>query len=322
MAGQGIVTAAPSCLVCGGSTRYRFSAVEPGFDVFACDQCGSGRTWPALDGSAIGAWYPQAYYGTRNVRFNRVFERLTRWFRHRRAEAIRRLIPRGRVLDVGCGRGMTLSFLREYGFDAVGLELSEVAAAHARDVLGLDVRTGDFLSASFEPASFAAIVFWHSLEHMADPMRALDRARDLLEPGGILIVAVPNFDSIQAQATGRSWFHLDVPRHYVHMTARALKTAVKLRGFKIVDVAHFSLEQNPYGWIQSLLNRVFEHDLLYSILKEPAARRHQLRAYPLQTVASLIGGVLLLPVAAALIVFETLLRRGGTVEIYAQKERA
>jgi SAM-dependent methyltransferase len=310
----------PACLVCSGAMRHRFAAVERGFDVFACEVCGSGRTWPALDAGAIGAWYPQAYYGTRNVRFNRLFERLTRWFRHRRAAAIRRLIPAGKVLDVGCGRGVTLSFLRAHGFETVGLELSDAAAAHARDVLGLDVRTGDFLDADFEPESFAAIIFWHSLEHLAEPMRALDRARELLAPGGILIVAVPNFASIQARVSGPSWFHLDVPRHYVHFTARALKKSMKSRGFAIIDVAHFSLEQNPYGWIQSLLNRVFEHDLLYSILKEPAARRHQLRSFPLQTIATSIAGALLLPVAMALMMVETMLRRGGTVEVYGRKE--
>lgn len=321
MAVESVVSATPACLACGAATRFAFTSVEKGFDLFACDACGSARTWPALDAASIGAWYPQVYYGTRNVRFNRLFERMTRWFRQRRARVVRKLIPGGKVLDVGCGRGLTLSFLRDAGFDAVGLELSDVAAAHARDTLGLDVRTGDFLTTTFERESFAAIIFWHSLEHIAEPLRALDRAYELLAPGGVLIVAVPNFGSIQARVAGREWFHLDVPRHYVHFTAPALKHALRWRGFKLIDVAHFSLEQNPYGWIQSLLNRVFEHDLLYSILKEPAARRHQLRAYPLQTIATSIAGALLLPVAMMLMLGETMLRRGGTVEIYARKER-
>lgn len=320
MAGDGGVITPPACLACGAATHHAFASVEKGFDVFICDACGSGRTWPAIDAQSIGAWYPQAYYGTRNVRFNPVFERLTRWFRQRRARVIRRLVGGGKVLDVGCGRGLTLKFVRDLGFDAIGLELSDIAAAHARDTLGLDVRTEDFLSANVERESFAAIIFWHSLEHVADPLRALDRAYDLLAPGGVLIVAVPNFGSIQAHVSGREWFHLDVPRHYVHFTARAVQRAVQSRGFRIIEVAHFSLEQNPYGWIQSLLNRVFEHDLLYSILKEPAARKHQLRTYPLQTIATSIAGVLLLPVAMVLMLFETVVRRGGTVEIYARKD--
>ena len=217
MAVESVVSATPACLACGAATRFAFTSVEKGFDLFACDACGSARTWPALDAASIGAWYPQVYYGTRNVRFNRLFERMTRWFRQRRARVVRKLIPGGKVLDVGCGRGLTLSFLRDAGFDAVGLEVSDVAAAHARDTLGLDVRTGDFLTTTFERESFAAIIFWHSLEHIAEPLRALDRAYELLAPGGVLIVAVPNFGSIQARVAGREWFHLDVPRRLLKL---------------------------------------------------------------------------------------------------------
>jgi len=307
------------CLACGSPTRHRFDSVVDGFAILGCDRCGSARTWPALDETAIGSWYPKAYYGERNVRFNPLFERMTRWFRRRRVDVIRRLTRPGAVLDVGCGRGFTLHFLRKAGYRPVGVELSPTAASHARDVLGLDVRTGDFLSQTFESDEFKAVVFWHSLEHMIDPLKALDRAWEILEPGGLLVIAVPNFVSIQAAWTGRQWFHLDVPRHYVHFSTRGLTDALRRRGFRMSSVAHFSLEQNPYGWIQSLLNRVFEHDLLYSILKEPAARAHRIREFPLQTIATTIAAIFLLPVAFVLMMLETLLRRGGTIEVYARK---
>jgi SAM-dependent methyltransferase len=308
------------CLVCGAPTRRMFDAVAEGFAVAACGACGSARTTPPLDADAMSAWYPQTYYGNRNVRFNPLFERMTRWFRRRRVGVIRKLTAPGAVLDVGCGRGFTLSFLRAAGYRGVGVELSPAAAHHARQSLGLDVRAGDFLTLPFALEEFDVIIFWHSLEHVADPMRALDRARELLRPGGLLVIAVPNFSSIQARLSGRQWFHLDVPRHYVHFSARGLLGALRRRGFRIVDVAHFSLEQNPYGWIQSLLNRVFRHNLLYTVLKEKSARIDNLRHYPLQTIATAVAGVLLLPLAMLLIAIETLLRRGGTVEVYARKE--
>jgi SAM-dependent methyltransferase len=199
------------------------------------------------------------------------------------------------------------------------VELSPLAASHARDVLSLDVRTGDFLAQSFPSEHFEAVIFWHSLEHMEEPMRALERAWEILKPGGLLVVTVPNIASIQAASAGREWFHLDVPRHYVHFSARGLYDALRQRGFRVLSVAHFSLEQNPYGWIQSLLNRVFERDLLYSILKDPGARSHRIREFPLQTIATAIAALLLLPAALVLVVVETLLRRGGTIELYARK---
>jgi SAM-dependent methyltransferase len=308
------------CLVCGAPVRHAFDAVEDGFSVAACDACGSARTWPSLDDEAIGAWYPQMYYGERNVRFNPLFERMTRWFRRRRVGVIRSLTKPGTVLDVGCGRGFTLSFLRDAGYRTIGVELSPHAAQHARQSLGLDVRTGDFLRLPFAAGELDVIIFWHSLEHVAEPLRALDRARELLRPGGLLVVAVPNFESLQSRATGRQWFHLDVPRHYVHFSARGLRGALRARGFRVINQAHFSLEQNPYGWIQSLLNRVFPYNLLYAVLKDSSARVYNLRQFPLQTIATTIAGALLLPVALLLTLVEMLLRRGGTIEIYARKE--
>jgi SAM-dependent methyltransferase len=313
------MTEAP-CLVCGAATRHRFDAVAEGFTIVACDACGSARTWPSFDENAVAAWYPQTYYGDRNVRFNPIFERMTRWFRRRRVHVIRRLTKPGAVLDVGCGRGFTLSFLRDIGYRTVGVELSPHAALHARETLGLDVRAGDFLRLPFTAEEFEVIIFWHSLEHLAEPGRALDRARELLRPGGLLVIAVPNFESMQSLASGRRWFHLDVPRHYVHFSARGLRDALRRRGFRVVDIAHFSMEQNPYGWIQSLLNRVFRHDLLYTVLKDSSARVHNLRQFPFQTIATTIAGALLLPVAMLLTVLETVLRRGGTIEFYARKE--
>jgi SAM-dependent methyltransferase len=308
------------CLVCGAPARRGFDSVVDGFAVLVCEVCGSGRTWPPLDEQSVAAWYPQSYYGTRNVRFNPLFERMTRWFRRRRVGVIRGLTKPGAVLDVGCGRGFTLSFLRDAGYRAVGVELLPQASLHARETLGLDVRDGDFLRLPFAAGEFDVIVFWHSLEHVNDPMRALDRARELLRPGGLLVIAVPNFESMQARLSGRRWFHLDIPRHYVHFSARGLRQALQQRGFRVAGFAHFSFEQNPYGWIQSLLNRVFRHDLLYTVLKEPSARVYHLRQSPFQTIATTMAGVLLLPVAMLLTMIETLLRRGGTIEVYARKE--
>lgn len=136
----------PPCPACAGKTSDKtFDALEPGFSVWTCAGCGLGRTWPAVGPEEIGRYYPEAYYGKENVRFNPVFEWMTRLFRQRRARVIRRRSKLGHVLDVGCGRGFTLHYLKSLGFAAHGMEFSDTAAWHARNVLGLEVETGDFL---------------------------------------------------------------------------------------------------------------------------------------------------------------------------------
>ena len=91
-------------------------------------------------------------------------------------------------------------------------------------------------------------------------------------------------------------------------------------GFRIAKLAHFSFEQNPYGWLQSLFNALgFEFNFLYSWIKTRSSRLVPIRRHPFQA----LGILALLPVLAALSIFltvlEAALKRGGTIEVYAVK---
>jgi SAM-dependent methyltransferase len=312
----------PRCVVCGGDAVARsFESMEPGFSVLTCPQCGLGRTWPALPGDKIGAYYPQEYYGRENVRFNPLFEAMTRLFQRRRARVLHNRVPRGPVLDVGCGRGHLLNYLRSLGYEPHGLELSEHAAWHAKHKLHLDVTTDDLLTSPHQKDRFNAVVFWHTLEHFPQPVACIERAAELLKTGGLIAVAVPNYDSLQAKLFGRHWFHLDVPRHYWHFGPKSLEALLNRHRFRLVQLDHFCFEQNPYGWLQSFYNKLgFTPNLLYSMLKDRSARTHELREHPIQ--ALLIAALLpwLLALSLGMTVLEAALRRGGTIEAYAIKE--
>lgn len=316
--------AAPACRLCGGEMRS-FLDVDERFSLARCEACSLVSTRPELPEEEIAAFYPPEYYGRRNRRFNVVFERLIVVFRERRARLIARRARRGRVLDVGCGRGVLPAQLRRRGWDAHGLELSETSATHAREVLGVPVFVGPIEESPFEDGSFEAVVFWHVLEHLRDPRSALGRARRLLAPGGLLVVAVPNFESLQARVGGRGWFHLDVPRHYHHFGRGVLARLLDEEGFDVEDVSHFALEQNPFGWIQSLLNRLgFRQNLLYEALKRDSARdvAHPVRSAPVSFALTLLALVAVLPLSGLLFTAELLLRRGGTVEVWARRREA
>jgi SAM-dependent methyltransferase len=243
-----------------------------------------------------------------------------RIFRRRRVRKIQRFVPNGRILDIGCGRGITLSLLREGGWETFGTEISETAASHARTLLGDSVFVGDLLAAPWPESSFDVVSIWHVLEHLPDPSAVLGKCRELLRPGGVLVVAVPNFESLQARLTGRHWFHLDVPRHYWHFGTGVLRGLLEKEGFVLEDLCHLSLEQNPYGWIQSLLDLAgFPHNLLYDVLKQGSARdvAHPFRAHPFAAALLAPALLLVLPLTLVLTLVEVLFRRGGTIEVYA-----
>lgn len=309
------------CVVCGGAPVEAFEAVEPGFRVLRCAQCGAGRTWPVVPDEQIGRWYPESYYGKGNVRFNRLFERLTRLFQRRRARVLHNRAARGPVLDVGCGRGFLLAYLRSLGYEASGVEFSDTAAWHARHRLGLTVETEGLFASSHRPGSLNAVVFWHSLEHFSRADDAVKKASQLLKPGGLIAVAVPNSESLQARLFGRYWFHLDVPRHYFHFGAKSLEALLQRHGFRVVQFDHFCFEQNPYGWLQSFYNALgFDDNFLYSLLKNKTARTIQVGKHPLQTLLTLVLLAPLLVLSLTLTLVEAALRMGGTIEVYAIKE--
>ena len=75
-----------------------------------------------------------------------------------------------------------------------------------------------------------AVVLWHVLEHLDDPLGALERVRSWLKPGGLVLLGVPNPASVQARIAGPGWLHFDAPRHRVHLTPRGLESLVRSAG--------------------------------------------------------------------------------------------
>ncbi|MBS0207571.1 MAG: class I SAM-dependent methyltransferase [Planctomycetes bacterium] len=294
------------------------------FRLCQCRECELVFTVPQLTGEQVGPYYPARYYGHKNARFNPIMERLTRWLGSGRANGVARLQPRpGRVLDIGCGRGMTLARLRELGWETEGVELSETSALHAKEKLGLNVTVGPFEPGKYPDGHFDAIVIWHVLEHVINLDETLRGIQRILKPGGVLALAVPNRASWQAQVAKYDWFHLDMPRHYWHFSADWLIKKLGSLGFEIKRQNYASFEQNPYGWVQGILNRLgLPYNLMYDLLRSPSARSvpDAWRRYPWQSLVSVLGLAALGPLAVAMLVPEALFRRGGSVELYAVKK--
>ncbi len=167
--------------------------------------------------------------------------------------------------------------------------------------------------ADVPPGSLDAATLWHVLEHVDDPGLELEWIVPWLRPGGLLLVGVPNLASVQARVGGPRWYHLDVPRHRTHFTARGLEALLRAHGLEPVSVQHVLAEHNPFGlWVSFVSRFTRVPSWLYHALKHNA---------PLRSRDAVVTALALplVPVAALLELLFGLARRGGTVAVVARK---
>jgi SAM-dependent methyltransferase len=170
-------------------------------------------------------------------------------------DAVERRRQPARMLEIGCGHGLLLDEARRRGWETRGLELSSASAAHARDVLGLDVRETplETLGAD-ERGRWDAVLLIDVLEHLDDPVDALRRCRELLAPGGVLCVVTPDPSSPTARAAGARWWGY-LPAHTYLIPRRTLRELMSGSGLVLADDLALVRTFSARYWIAGLGER-------------------------------------------------------------------
>jgi len=243
-----------SCVLCGA----RAAAPALRFDTRAlvrCRACGLVWTDPMPSAAETRELEERAFRGELLAETRTMFAAYGRNYRpddpvvgaFRGSLARMEALTRGRrLLDVGVGTGLYIALARERGWQAEGVEISAEAAARAAREFGVPVRPGRFEEVALD-GPYDAITMGDVLEHTLDPPAFLRRAHELLAPGGVLYVAVPNFAGLVfrvAEAVGR----LPAPpltrlverlhpvNHKWYFTPRTLPRLVEAAGLAVVHV--------------------------------------------------------------------------------------
>lgn len=304
---------AAACIACGATVEPSDQGALAGHSSASCPRCGLRWLTDPPQGEELAALYSSGFYEPGPARANGLVELGHDFNNTLRLKELRGL-RRGRLLDIGSGRGRFLAAAKAAGWDVVGVEFEPGLATTSARRFGVPVIVGDAVSADV-PGTFDVVTMWHVLEHVPDPRAALERAASLLRPGGTLIVSVPNNDSVQARLGGDGWLHLDVPRHLWHFTPSSLSRLVSRSGLRVVRIGHFYPEMEAIGVVQTALNRMgVEPDLLYRFAKRD--RTVMLRP---DVLLSLGVAAAILPVALAWTVLAPLFRSGASMQLVARR---
>jgi 2-polyprenyl-3-methyl-5-hydroxy-6-metoxy-1,4-benzoquinol methylase len=185
-----------------------------------------------------------------------------------------RLLGRkGKVLDIGCGNGSFLDFAREWGWEIAGSDIGLSPDARALDC---PLREGRIQELDFGGERFDLIRLNHVLEHTQDPVADLRHCREMLAPGGILFISVPNIaglspriKSLQSKLRLKSnrWRHYAAMHHLFFFSPETLKATVEKAGFRVIEwETPVPKKEGQHAVVEGFYRTVLERTRTASIL--------------------------------------------------------
>lgn len=209
------------------------------FNIWECKECSCRFTSPIPNEREIGKYYESDEYishsekGTSLIdKIYKIVQKITLRSKKRKVE---NLFNReaGFLLDIGCGTGDFLYTMKSAGWKVAGVEVNPIARKIAEEKISTSV---------FSPSEFFksnnkynAITMWHSLEHLHNLKDYVQKIIDSLNKNGILLIAVPNYQSFDANYYKENWAAYDVPRHLYHFSFEAMEKLFDEFGFKIIE---------------------------------------------------------------------------------------
>jgi len=229
---------ADACPACGSARAYAYRFSVNGCPIRQCRDCGLGQADPA--GFDPSRYYTADYFNGQHSDGYADYlgaEPVLRKEFARTVSFIRKFVPAGRLLDIGCAYGFFLQEARAH-YDVAGIEPAAEAAEHCRRN-GLEVVTGVADAPTMARlGQFDVITMFDVIEHLPEPDAVLALAVRHLKPGGILVITTGDFASIAARAMGPKWRLMTPPQHLWFFTRDSIRTMGASVGLTMIDFSH------------------------------------------------------------------------------------
>ncbi len=256
------------CCVCdsddatqiGTGEDFEYHTSPDKFAVSQCNYCGLVYLNPRPAVSEFERIYPSNYHAFdfSEEDFGIIYKVRSRLEAKRILSWCGRLPDNARIIDIGCGDGFHLRLLKEYGnknWKLEGLDIDQRAAKMAEKT-GINVHLGSIGEIDLPTDHYDLAIMVQTIEHVARPDEALRSVRDILKPGGTLIIVTDNTGSLDFSIFMDShWGGYHFPRHWNLFNRVSLTKLAEKTGF---EVARMTTQVSPVNWVYSIHNRLVD----------------------------------------------------------------
>jgi len=195
------------------------------------------KTDPQPSADNLGRYYESDDYISHTDGKRTLFEKLYHTVKQKALRDKIKLLEgfkpsKGKLLDIGAGTGDFLVEAKKSGWSITGIEPSSKAKGIAT---AKGISFANNLEA-IEDHSQDVITMWHVLEHVPDIEKEIAELKRILKHDGVLIIAVPNYKSYDAQYYGNFWAAYDVPRHLWHFSKTSIKKLFAVQEMDLVKI--------------------------------------------------------------------------------------
>jgi 2-polyprenyl-3-methyl-5-hydroxy-6-metoxy-1,4-benzoquinol methylase len=228
------------CILCGAGGPFRPRGAKDGYGIEECPGCGLVQLVPTPTPETLRALYEEeSYFGGEGSGYSQ-YESQEEEYLATFREDVRRIgefVPTGRILEVGCGYGYFLKAALDAGYDAYGVDLSPTAVKFAEERYPGRVFCGFVEEVpEIQGEKYDVIFASHLIEHVTDPAAFLRTARELLNPGGLVVMVTPNIKSLLSRVSGSRWVSFKIPEHVSYYDPATITELLRRTEFEVTTI--------------------------------------------------------------------------------------
>lgn len=248
-----------ACLLCGSNDqKILFSNcidyeywVNFSAGIAQCKSCGLVFQNPKPYLEDLPRYYPESYanYSKPRSLITRILMNVEEYLNAK--EVINLIGKTGTILDVGCGDGNYLDYMRKLGkWEIHGTDINKEAVLIVRKK-GFVVYRGELENLDIPENTYSIVRMNHLLEHVINPLTTLEKISKILKPGGYLIIETPNTASPDFHILKKYWGALHLPRHIHFFNEKTMRLMLDKSGFFLRKVTHTLMTT---GWALGIQN--------------------------------------------------------------------